>query len=516
LPTIPGSPASGAVIKPRGIGANIRGIRHKGADGVQARPDLILLDDPQTDESARNPERVTQQLETLNKAILRLGGHKRRLAAVCNATIIECDDMIDQLADRKKHPAWQTERIPMLRSYAKHQDDFWLGPYADARNSYSADLPGDQERAHREATQLYAQNRELADEGAEATWVACFEEGTEISAIQHAYNIIIDTGMDAFMAECQNQPVRDTSGLVLLTPDEICRKQCGYARDAIPPECTLLTAFVDVHPEILYWQVWAWQQGFTGYLISYGTFPDQRRRHFAHNHLLRKLRQLFGGCDTSAKITAGLNGLLHGYEPESWHGLLARQWSRLDGVPMRIGCALCDANGEESDTVKAVIRQSQFASILAPSFGVGIGAKGAPMSRYHGYKSKIYGPEWMPTKPRPGEPQGIKFDSNYWKTRFHRALALPAGSRGALYLHKAQPADHRQLADHWNAEKAKEVTANGRLVYEFVQKPGADNHYLDCAVGNMVAASRAGIKSVVSQIAPKQKRRRKVTYVNER
>jgi hypothetical protein len=48
------SMASGAIIKVAGITGRIRGMKHKRADGQTVRPSLVVLDDPQTDESARS------------------------------------------------------------------------------------------------------------------------------------------------------------------------------------------------------------------------------------------------------------------------------------------------------------------------------------------------------------------------------------------------------------------------------------------------------------------------------
>ncbi|MFQ5734586.1 MAG: hypothetical protein ACE5KM_21840 [Planctomycetaceae bacterium] len=54
LPTIPDSEAGGAIIKVAGITGRIRGMKYKRADGKTVRPSLVVLDDPQTDESARS------------------------------------------------------------------------------------------------------------------------------------------------------------------------------------------------------------------------------------------------------------------------------------------------------------------------------------------------------------------------------------------------------------------------------------------------------------------------------
>ena len=52
FPTIAGSVASGAVVRVRGIEGGVRGAKFRRPDGQSVRPDLVILDDPQTDESA--------------------------------------------------------------------------------------------------------------------------------------------------------------------------------------------------------------------------------------------------------------------------------------------------------------------------------------------------------------------------------------------------------------------------------------------------------------------------------
>ncbi len=120
----------------------------------------------------------------------------------------------------------------------------------------------------------------------------------------------------------------------------------------------------------------------------------------------------------------------------------------------------------------------------------------------------------MLTKAQAGEPPGTLFDTNFWKTKFFRGLALPAGAQGALMLHKTEkPGDHVRVANAFNAEAAKLVTVGSREVFEFAQKPNTDNHDLDCAFGAMVAASRGGIASLTPKPAKPKKGRQKVKYL---
>jgi hypothetical protein len=51
----------------------------------------------------------------------------------------------------------------------------------------------------------------------------------------------------------------------------------GHARGLeVPLGCSRLTMFVDVQGKALFYLVAAWEDDFTGYVIDYGTEPDQK------------------------------------------------------------------------------------------------------------------------------------------------------------------------------------------------------------------------------------------------
>ena len=58
-------------IKPLGIEGNLRGLVHKMPGGKTVRPDLVLIDDPQTRESAASPHQVRERIATINPALAR-------------------------------------------------------------------------------------------------------------------------------------------------------------------------------------------------------------------------------------------------------------------------------------------------------------------------------------------------------------------------------------------------------------------------------------------------------------
>jgi len=88
LPTIPGSVASGGIIKVSGITGRIRGMKYKRSDGNAVRPSLVLLDDPQTDESARSPSQCHTREQILAGAILGLAGPGMKMAGLMTLTVV--------------------------------------------------------------------------------------------------------------------------------------------------------------------------------------------------------------------------------------------------------------------------------------------------------------------------------------------------------------------------------------------------------------------------------------------
>ena len=87
LPTIPGSPASGAIIKVGGITGRIRGMKYKRADGHTVRPSLVVLDDPQTDESARSLSQCATRERIIAGAVLGMAGPGKKISGIMPCTV---------------------------------------------------------------------------------------------------------------------------------------------------------------------------------------------------------------------------------------------------------------------------------------------------------------------------------------------------------------------------------------------------------------------------------------------
>ncbi|GAG96647.1 unnamed protein product, partial [marine sediment metagenome] len=229
-----------------------------------------------------------------------------------------------------------------------------------------------------------------------------------------------------------------------------------------------------------------------------GTWPDQKRLGFLHRSPPIPMSRIYPGMTAPARIDVGLDDL--------FAFLLDREWLRMDDVPLRITRCLVDANGTYSDDIFKTCRNSQYASVLTPSFGFGITAKKLPISRLPRNKGRRdIGPEWAPKKAERGQIPAVIFDANYWKTQFHKQLSMAKGERGALVLYDAEPETHRRTAEGYRSELPVEVSAHNRTVCEWSEIPNRENHPLDCAVGCMVAASMEGVKTV-ERVAPVKER----------
>jgi hypothetical protein len=514
LPTIKGSKASGAILASRGLTAATRGLVVKGPDGTNQRPDFALVDDPQTDESARHPNQVRKLLDIIKKAILRSGGHNKQVACVVNATVIAKQDLVEQLFDRKRNPSWQGERIKMVRKWANLHDEFWLDKYAKLLTTFSADDPDGPATARAEATALYEAHRAEADAGCIVSWEHCYStEDGEISAIQHAYNILILDGPDVFASECQNEPRDEAGGVVdLLTIDQVLAKLNGYRRREIPADCQFVTAFIDVGGRLLHWMVVAWADDFTGYIVDYGVFPEQAEDYVVSDHAHPWLGSLYPNADLAGQLNAALEALTNGPQ-----GILSREWARDDGALLRVGKCFIDANWSESTPiVRSFCRQSAHSAILMPSHGQGLGANKKAFEAFDKRDGWRLGLGWAipPTKGK-ARPH-LLFDTNYWKSFVHDRFRVPLGSRGALSLF-AGPQDHekrdaaarhRMIAEHITAETPHRKVGL-RTVNEWTQLPARENHLLDCLVGCAVGAETLGAK--VPSIVKQEEKRRSVS-----
>ena len=489
LPTIKESKASGAIIKVAGLTGRIRGLKHKRPDGKTVRPKLAVIDDPQTDESAHSPSQCETRERILAGAILGLAGPGEKISGIMPCTVIRKGDMADNILDRNKHPEWNGTRTKLV--YAFPTDEKLWEEYgrirADSMRSGNAG---------REATEFYRARRSQMDAGARVAWSDRYEYD-EISAVQNVMNLKLRDER-AFWAEYQNEPLPEVEIQGAdLTAQQIIEKVNRLKRGTVPLSCSRLTAFIDVQGSLLYYLIAAWEDDFTGYVLDYGSYPDQRRPYFT-------LRDAKVKLDGVIKAT-GLEGRIYGGLEALTSHILGREWSRDDGAQLKIERCLVDANwGDSTAVVYQFCRQSAFASVLTPSHGKYIGASTVPMREWSKKPGERLGMNWCLSSSKGRPVRHVTYDTNFWKSFVFARLAVAMGDRSCLSLFGDKPETHRLLADHLTAEYRVRTEGRGRQVDEWRIRPERfDNHWLDCLVGSAVAASMQGV--CLREVAPAAK-----------
>ncbi len=479
LPTVEGSRASGIIVRVAGITGRIRGMKFKRSDGRSVRPSLVIIDDPQTSESAGSLEQTRKRVRVLAGDILGLAGPGQKISGIMPCTIIRPGDMADIILNRNTHPDWNGEKTRMVYRFPTNMK-LWE-EYAEIRAEALRT-----EGNFQKATEFYLANREAMDAGAEVSWEARFNHD-EVSALQHAMNLKFQDEA-AFMSEYQNDPLPDdTADDSLLSVDEICAKINGLARRRVPLKCDRLTMFVDVQKALLFYVVIAWAEDFTGAVIDYGSWPDQHRHEYSLADANPSIQTLFPKAGFEGALYAALSALSD--------ECLGREWEREDGAGLKIERALVDANwGQSTDVVYQFCRQSSHAGVILPSHGRYVGASSKPMTEYRKQQGDRLGFNWMiPNVAGKRAIRHVIYDTNYWKSFIHARLAVPVGDKGALTLYGRIPGAHQLFAEHLTAEYRVKTQGRGRTVDEWKLKPQShDNHFLDCVAGCAVCGSMLG------------------------
>ncbi len=487
MPSVPGCKTSGSVVEVRGITSSIRGMKANLPGGRGSiRPELVVLDDPQTDESAKSPTQCADREKTIKGTILGLAGHEHEIAAVMPCTIIHKGDLAERFLDQDKEPEWQGVKTGLLESMPTNTA-LW-DEYADLKRNRG-------DGAHN----FYIEHRDAMDEGAVPMWDECYTKG-QLSAIQYTMDLRVKVGEDAFWAEYMNAPLDDIADGEVVTMDHVCEKTTAYQRWQVPPNVTHLTMHIDVHKHILFYMVVGWDMQFNGYVLQYNIWPETTRKYFTRRDISETLGKKYPGMGVEASIYAGLK--------ECTSKLLFRAWGH---TGLDIGICIIDANWQ-TPLVKKFCREMSWKARLMPGHGRFIGADRKPLDEYTDKVGDIPGFHWrIPAATSKNSTKHILYDINFWKSHINNGLLAPPGERGCIQLFGE--ADHKCIAEHFTSEYPTEVSAKGKVVNTWQPYPGReDTHWWDNLVGCAVGASRLGSTTVDKKLV--HQRRTKVSYAD--
>lgn len=272
FPNVPDSPYGGYCMSYYGLDAAIRGVRIRGK-----RPKLVLVDDPETRESAKSDHQIREREQMLDRDVAGLGGQEGNVSVVAITTCQNRKSLSWRLTGEDKggikiKPAYEGERFAAIAKWPDN-GELW--------DDYIAQRKVDQNEGDpygSRATELYLAKRKEMDAGAEVINPGRFDrrprpdgQPREHSNLQHCYNFISDHGLPAFLAEYQNEPEpeAEVEG-VGITAGMVMSRTEPRPRAEVPDETEVITVGLDIGKYASHWSKIAWRGNAVGSVVDYG------------------------------------------------------------------------------------------------------------------------------------------------------------------------------------------------------------------------------------------------------
>lgn len=523
FPAVPDEPSSGKFIEIRPM-SNTKGLHKKIKAGPDAgkvfRPTLFLIDDPQTHDDAKSETNVRSIISRIKRDALRGGSHSKRASAIMSITPVCPGDVAWHFEHNEQ--AWEYVKYKMLEKYPDNHD-WWMNEYAAVYKAYDRTIRGDRTRAAMEARKLVEDNWDFAHEGAKVTWDHAFgwdeDPQTEVSPVQHAYNIILDDGIEDFEYECQcnTEYGMYQEGETLHAPVlQILTKTLPYKRNECPQNTAKLVAHIDVNMDILSYVIMASENPIQPLVIDYGTHPKQPGL-FSKRNVLVPLKTLYPHHKDYRDI-------LYLAVKDLVEILASRTYTREDGVEMSLNSLGVDIRYEERYVTKS-IKESAFRSIIVPCAGLYIGPDDELV--HEKVKGKAIN-VWDNCYLGPNRDHTLDIfhmDVNYFKTEVHRGFNMESGVRGSLSLYgkdidntNLDPDVHKLLAEHCNIERPEREVGKKSRRTRVVWKEKmhqADNEFFDNLTACMALLYMNNLQQNITTLSPEEADMDMAAFMNQ-
>jgi len=477
-------------------------------DGEVIRPSLVLVDDPQTRESAASPTQCAARIQTMVGDLAGMVGPGEQMSILATMTVVYQDDVADQLLNRELLPEWHGVRKKLVNEWPQGEEAKVLWDRCLEMRARAMRLDEPLAKVNR----FYESNRETMDFGHHVSWPQR-KRSDEISAIQHAYNLQQTVGDEAFASEYQNDPLtlQDIEDFNFLSAGEIAKKKAHLRKGIVPSETVHVVSAIDVQQNSLWYVTTAWDEKFNGVVVDYGTYPKQKQLRFTRKGLRETFQTMYPNHSLEEAIYRSIR--------ELGEQLARTKWVSTSGTEMYASRVFVD-EGFKTDTVYLAVRDSDVASILMPCRGIGITASMLPMDEWQtkkgDYRPGLNNRVQIPAVHR--KLRALRFDTNFWKTFLQERLATLPGGKGCLQLYGGgsgnPPVDHAMLSEHLTAETPIMTEGRGRKVIEWKLPPNhPDNDWLDATVMTTVGASMLGVSM---DEAPKPARKRRYKTLAEK
>lgn len=469
------APASGVIVKAFGKNSAIRGQRHG-----TIRPDVVLLDDLQTKESAANPRRVKQDFDKITRDIANLSG-RTKLKVLNAATVICPNDLAETLRANK---AWKTTYFKAFISwptdFIKHPRDGLWAKYFRIFDSEDAREVGN----HEESLKFYEEHRAAMDAGAEVLTPSKFDpDQWEVSTVQAYLNKVHADGLAAFNAEFQMQPELGDFAL-RIAPKDVLKKDGGFAQFEVPPGYLHLFASTDLNLSYgLTTTITAWKADGSGALVFHEVWA----------------------CHIDGKLTGPAY-----YKAVT--AVLTEYAQRLAGFGLSIYAWAIDCSGMPFDAV------TDFAKTCERVHGI----RCLAMSGKSSHKINLLARNRIQaaradcvlvgdavrlasTAARPAGREWLNWNSDLYREQVHKAILSPLGTLGSLDLYHSEGQARDDYAIQLTNEKLIKTFENsqGRTQYQWESKEPHD--YLDSTAQGMALAAFCGVGAQAATSAPRRR-----------
>lgn len=509
---IPETDCSRSIVSAHGLDAAIRGL----VEG-ELRPDLAIIDDAQTRESAKSPMQTKYRDEIIKADISGLEGainpdcdRNQSLTIISLWTVIYKNDLADRYCSdlEPDYVSLRYKALPKLPDDLTSAEDY-ISRVRDAK------LAGD--RKARSAHAFYLRHREDIETGFEELWPERFDgrpvdekywgmavrnedfawaerhanqrdfQAEEVSAIQSHLNKVAAVGWAAWKSEYQNDPEDELPGLQPpMTMEEICGRFSRVARGAVPIGYTTLTAGIDIGQSDIHWVVGAYGDGFSGSVIDFG------------------VSRFEPGASEEAAISRELTKLLN--------ILMRREFPVENDAenPLHIAGAAVDS-GYQAKLIYQICRRCDWPDAVIPSRGLGGEKQLRPPKNT---PRRDIGDHWYYARTMDGDARLFHIDVDFWKSFVDSRMRTPMGANGALTFFGRSGRELWDLAAHLRAERRekKTRTGDGQEYVKWRNDDSAPNHWHDCLVYSHALAHRIGVRLAEQEAPAPPKRKKRKTW----
>ncbi len=486
LPALPGkhSRATGAIIATRGLDSAVRGMKVG-----RRRPDLAVIDDPETREIAESETQPDKLERKIDQDLAGLAGQGKRLARVMLTTLMNRRCLSYKYTDRKQKPSWKGRRLRLMATKPE-REDLWE-EYVILRQRGQQE---DDEFA-RIAHKFYRKNRKRMDAAAvmtnlkrHATEKTPDGSPLQLSTLQYYYDLVADIGEMAVLTEYQNDPPEETGPVESgVTAHLIQCKTNGYPRKIVPPGCTKLTQGIDVRKIALHWVVRAWRPDGTGFTIDRG---------------VQEVHGTIRGSDEGLELA-----LVRAVRARADD--MAGAYSTVDKKPIEVNRTLVDA-AWQTQAIYHACRELGLGWDPAMGFGKSAGCVQAHFNApVRNTRDKKAGDGWFLSR-KPKRVWLVCCETDRWKSFEHARWLTPENKPGSMSIWGEVPADgarlsldqrdHFAYAKHLTAEVEVEEPIRGVMVRRWRNKHD-NNHWFDASYLSCIAAAMEGISVLAAGAA---------------